>query len=403
MKVRLREQKAITLVALIITIVVLLTLAVVAIGAVNDSGIIAHAQNVATDYNRSKVDEESTISGYDTLIEESIGRGSGLGKATVGKIVEKNSTINGKAYSSTNPVIPKGFMAINVTIEGHESNWDAESGPEVTEGLVISDGTSEFVWIPVSNIDDFARLQDGSETNYQGVLYDFSGTTATEKTSYGVGTTGHREPDNLSDSTSNMPIWTESLYQESFNKMVASVSKYGGFYVGRYETSLNGSVAQSKSGETPMGSVNWYRAYENSLTYSNNNTNLGVTSEMIWGCQWDAMLKFILTGNESDHVTVSTNVSHNLTRAYSTGGIDYTGSVTYNDIASNIYDLEGNVFEWNQMASSTMRAFSGGAWGTNGTVKPGIEIMLDPASTNYKFIGATYYCGLGSRLALYIV
>ena len=71
----LKTQKGITLVALIITIVVLLILAIVSIGAVKDSGIIAHAQNAATDYNAKQKEEEGLLSQYETLLDEQMGIG----------------------------------------------------------------------------------------------------------------------------------------------------------------------------------------------------------------------------------------------------------------------------------------------------------------------------------------
>ncbi len=71
------------------------------------------------------------------------------------------------------------------------------------------------------------------------------------------------------------------MYQECFDKMAKSVAKNKGFYVGRYETSLNGNTVQSKVGQTPMNNIDWWKMYENSKTYSKSNTSLGVTSEMI--------------------------------------------------------------------------------------------------------------------------
>jgi len=182
--------------------------------------------------------------------------------------------------------------------------------------------------------------------------------------------------------------------------MVESVAKYKGFYVGRYETSLNGSVAQSKSGVTPMKSVNWWVMYENSKAYSTSNSSLGVVSEMIWGCQWDAMLKLILTGPDASHVTESTNVGHTssefTSKPYYTGGTNYstvyTGSTAYNDIASNIYDLEGNVKEWTQEAINTYyRVFRGGNYASSSF--PSNRNGDSPTNT---------FSSRGSRLALYV-
>ena len=47
---RMKNNKGITLIALIITIVVLLILAAVAIGAANESDIVAYAKNAADGY-----------------------------------------------------------------------------------------------------------------------------------------------------------------------------------------------------------------------------------------------------------------------------------------------------------------------------------------------------------------
>ena len=66
----MKGQNGITLVALIITIVVLLILAIVSIGAVQDSGIITHAQNAATGYNDEKGKEENTIKVSENILDQ---------------------------------------------------------------------------------------------------------------------------------------------------------------------------------------------------------------------------------------------------------------------------------------------------------------------------------------------
>ena len=177
-------EKGITLIALIITIVVLLIIAGVAIGTLQESNIIGHAKDAVSSYEEAKGKEENEITDMEALLDEYV---SGVKKeedkeessgdivtppqtempiAAVGTKVEQNSTIDGKEYSSTNPVIPAGFTAINVT----GASWEAESGPEVDNGLVIRDELgNEFVWVPV--------------------------TTPLNADGYGVGTTGRREPD----------------------------------------------------------------------------------------------------------------------------------------------------------------------------------------------------------------
>lgn len=58
---RRKGEKGITLVALIITIIVLLILAVVAIRAVQGDGIISHAKNAQTGYEKAQAEEEKRL------------------------------------------------------------------------------------------------------------------------------------------------------------------------------------------------------------------------------------------------------------------------------------------------------------------------------------------------------
>jgi len=71
-----REQKAITLVALIITIVVLLILALVTINAVRGDGIIGKAQHAKEEYQKKSDEEQSTLEGYLAYLEKNAPGGS---------------------------------------------------------------------------------------------------------------------------------------------------------------------------------------------------------------------------------------------------------------------------------------------------------------------------------------
>jgi len=320
----------------------------------------------------------------------------------------------------------------------------------VNEGIVIEDANqNQFVWIPVKDINDMVMCQEhgarvtldtetlkcptcGNDTKLAGKLYatetgeKFNGALIGQNY---VEDSGLREPANLSDaeggdneSRFSTITWTSTLYQESFDKMVESVAKHGGFYVGRYETSLKDGIVQSKVGQTPMNNINWYKMYENSLTYSTSNSNLGIVSEMIWGCQWDAMLQFILDGKNASHVKANTNVGHAgykydedlgyyiwwtfLNKPYKTRGTDYTEAYygnskfpnsleKYNDKASNIYDLEGNVHEYTQEAyDNNVRICRGGSCAIKSSPSyRGLSNNI-PTTTDEDY---------GSRLSLYIV
>ena len=409
-----KTERAITLVALIITIVVLLVLATVAINSVVNDGIISHAGNATNKYNESVANEQNMLGEYLNYLNPSNGGGSGLGDATVGTKVTSLSTINGQAYNENNPVIPAGFIAINTTA----SSWDgADLAAEVKKGLVITDSVdgngvsngNEFVWIPVPTLDAFARLKDGSTENYRGVLYNFKTDGTVTERGWTSTEIYYIEPANLTDSTNGYDDnagrfttgikdeWDENYYQEAFNKMVESVTKYKGFYVGRYEMSINStsgkaeSVAGATSATASADSANmWWGLYEKATTYSQS----GVISEMIWGCQYDAMMKWMKSNNIDVTSTTPTDTNRNVVASKNTTRV--TGSVDSNDILNNIYDILGNSNEWTQEANGTFYRITRGGYFT-----PYVD--YNPSTRNDGGRKPTENHGnFGSRLSLYV-
>lgn len=121
-----------------------------------------------------------------------------------------------------------------------------------------------------------------------------------------------------------------------------------GFYIGRFETSLDeNNNAQSKKMKTAMNSLTWFQMYEYQKLYSNDNPNLGVESEMLWGSQWMQMLIFI--NNKIDKQGNVFYISQSGGRA-----LDDINALTGNnikDIVQNIYDIEGGRLELTQNAN----------------------------------------------------
>ena len=309
---------------------------------------------------------------------------------------------NIKEVRQGNIPIPQGYNYIKGDKIGGAVITDAATGVEKTG--------NEFVWVPVDTLSNMAVVTSGTDANgninYRGVLYNW-GADATGNTAYdwSADSTNYREPANLSssyDSTSKNSSWTSTLYQEEYNKMVKSVSEYGGFYIGRYEMSINATSknAESKSGATSATSKDsdtnqWYGLYNKAKTYAQeSNEDKKVVSSMIWGSQYDAMLKW-MKGNGID-VTSTTPTdlsigatSRNTTRV--TGGANSGQSVS-KDKLSNIYDILGNSYEWTQEAGTTSyRVYRGGS--CDNSLAPSYRNHSNPTGTN-SFIG--------SRLTLYI-
>ena len=154
----------------------------------------------------------------------------------------------------------------------------------------------------------------------------------------------------------------DMLYKEleiEYKNTMKSIEKYGGFYIGRYET---GGLSQ----ETPVvrrmnediGSQTWYTMYNRMKNIS---TNQNIQTSMIWGSLWDETLQWLIDTGEKTQAEISTdsiswgNYSNSTFQYYNNNGELVntksgskkipTGSAEYTK-ANNIYDLAGNVYDW---------------------------------------------------------
>ena len=373
-----KSKKGITLVALVVTIVVLLILAGVTITALlGDDGIIKKAQNAADSTNTAVQNE---LSGMNSLTDKmnSVLNGIGGGGENIDPETGWNLDKVTKVESEDNIVVPVpiGYTASSATGENSVNDGFViyEETEPVNDSNVATAKTSrnQFVWIPVDDISQIANQTSGVDANgrqnYQGKLYSFSTSGATEKSSYGQGTTSSREPDIVTDydgrdATDDSSYFISAIgnisgtefktqLQEEFNEMIESVETYGGFYIGRYET---GNLASNTSTEpvvqkenNSISNVNWYYMYQNSKKVGANNN---VASTMIWGCMWDRALIWLTETGEKTYSDLMNSSSWGNYR-------DSTGAATTDSgnrqptgtneawKANNIYDLAGNVYDW---------------------------------------------------------
>ena len=426
-----KQNKGITLVALVITIIIIIILATITMNmAFGDNGLIKQAQKAKDMAANSVIAEQE---GMNSLMGE------------FANVMAEDSEIT---PPDPGPTLPEGWDGNKVTAEessdgvtvpvpkGYTAS-DATGETSVNEGFVIYEGTEEvndgnvdtakttrnqFVWIPVPDISQIANQTSGTDgnnrQNYQGKLYDFSSSGATEKTSYGQGTTSYREPDVVtgSDGTSydNDRQYVKTILglansdalktqlQEEFNEMIASVDTYGGFYIGRYETGNLKSNTSAKpvvvKGNKDIRDVNWYYMYQNSKKVAANNN---VVSTMIWGSMWDRALIWLTeTGEKTyEEITNSTtwgNYSDSTGAAATNSGSRQPTGTNEAWKANNIYDLAGNVAEWTIEAGLTRyRVNRGGSYSGSGSYGPSSIRDLGSYPSN---AGG----GDGARLAFYV-
>ena len=410
----------ITLVALVVTIVILLILAGVSLNLViGNEGILTRSKEAANKYGKQTENEQQGLNNVETWLGEQFGDGTGSGegkgviKVPVNTKATKNGTINGQEPNINNPIIPKGYTPINA---GNATWGDGTSSPapsSIDNGLVIKDdNNNEWVWIPV----EASVLSGMYATSNEGIALsgDVGVTTKMYTKTTTIGRTGDtvtlprstpnttevREPDLVTDYDKdeayyktilgvNTPKTMAEAFTSDYANMIASIQKYGGFYIGRYELSNEGV----QKGKATLTSTNWYNLYKKCTTL---NASDKVKSKMIWGIQWDLVCDFISKKGEQKSITNSSawgNYSDSTDPAnkgnYEKSKKKDTGS-NEEWKANNIYDIAGNCYEWTQEAVSTFRrAIRGGFYNISGSVIPasylGYSGPISSSSGNLRF------------------
>ena len=271
------------------------------------------------------------------------------------------------------------------------ATYDTTNPTTVDTGVVITIRGSEFVWVPVDDVvldtsktanlpissekgtssgKTYTPMAVQDESNYKGLLYSYSGKNgylmygSNSSTKYQGNDTDYREPAVVSydsqESYKNYNITKDGL-QGQYNSMIASVLKYKGFYVARYEAGLDNTTkkvvfknAKTTSGVTTMSAssssaIMWYGLYQKMASFTE--TDDKFVSSIIWGSQYDAMMNWM--AKTGKNVGTADDTKRNTTTI--TGGGDKT------DIINNIYDLYGCHLEWTLEANNTnYRAYRGG-------------------------------------------
>ena len=311
------------------------------------------------------------------------------GKIDVGEKALKNSTIDGNVGTYNNPIIPKGFKAVNVGT----ATWGTANGYQ--NGLVIEDATgdsitngSQFVWVPVEDIAKFVRKD---WQNWSGVTTE--------------------EPSAPSSSYKE----NETTYE--YTQMKNSVTTYGGFYVARYEAGITDTSKKSTQdgtikpvsrntnvwncipwgGTTTAEAIDGYQGNDKANgavkvarsmypdtekiteyalpAIATNNT--GAKSTLIYGVQWDSIMRWMKEIENSSATKTSPQNKYILDSA---GKGNYQDSDSTNNPAAtgtnnyavkNIFDMAGNVWEWTMEAYLTInRVYRGGNYNISGSNNP---------------------------------
>ena len=411
----MKKENGITLVALVVTIVVLIIIAGVTLSlTIDNGGIMKRAKTAVNDYASQDTKEEKHFNDLADWVDKN-GRENEYIKVPVNTKAEENGTINGKKPGTNNPVIPGGYTPI----DAGDAKWgNGSSTPtqnSVDHGLVIKDDAgNEWVWIPVEE----SVFSGMYETSNDGIALsgDVGVTTKMYTKSITIGKTGDTKT--LSRSTPNTTSYREPDLAPSYDKkesyyktilgfdtpeamaetfttdyanMIASIEKYGGFYIGRYELSNEGVQKRKKTRTDSY----WCWLYKPCTEL---NASDKVESKMIWGIQWDLACDFISKKGEQKSITDSkawgnypdstgnAAVMDGETKKY--GSKQVTGYSEYWK-ANNIYDLAGNCWEFTQEAYNTdSRSCRGGNFAFAGSYQA--AAACNNSTSNNAYSGRRY-------------
>ena len=425
---KIKTNKGITLIALVITIIVLLILAGVTIAMITgENGILTKANNsknetakatakekvqtevmasYGTDgkidldqlnknlqnisgikYNGIAISDSNkieslpatvTVDGYNVTIEENgtttaSGTDTPVTPPTGGTITitdakkdeMKNKTENSNLTVTDGTVtIPAGFKVAE------------DSGTTIDEGIVIEDSKqNQFVWVPVSQ-ENFASEFVRREGYYEGKLDSM------------ISDCGEADATGTNDKVTE----TATTQREAKN-MYKSVKANGGFYIGRYEAGkdTNGKVVVQKNANV-YNNVYWSStkamqesetattggAVELSRNFAKENNYKTVQSTLIYGVQWDAVMNWMKDiENSSATSTDKKYIIDSIGMGWYDGvsgnsehktGIDLNGGKNQ---VKKVYDLAGNLWEWTmESCYADGRVRRGGFYYRTGSYNP---------------------------------
>ena len=374
---RTKQQKekfnqGITLVALVVTIVVLLILAGVSLNLVlGENGIISKAREASTKTVQAQQNSEIEMN----LLEQELA----------------NATKEPDPAEGVK--MPTGFYYV---------------GGTKTSGIVISDNVNDkdkyknkavvgtdllgnqYVWIPCTTDSTSSKLQyartewgveeDGDDNSRaikdELTLTDASVTYSDADTANGI----------------NADVSKEIVAQIKAEK--TSVAKYGGYYIGRYEVGKNGDTAVVKYNQTPYASITWSTAYGLAKKII---TNSEATSYLCSSYAWDTAVNFIQNNSTAKNYATSIegfngnwnpqavkDPSGNVIKPAGTSQQLNTGLTTQ---FCNIFDMGGNEAEFttelNPGTSETV--VLRGGYNGNSPAGNRWDIVSGNASVNYGF------------------
>ena len=360
------NQTGITLIALVVTIVVLLILAGVSLNAIfSENGIIKRAQDAQNKMDQATQNDLDSINELtnwlDNQVNGTTGGGTTGGDANpsttpkistlVGAVVDKNTKAE-DAYGNK-ITIPKGFKVVaHGTVAGSATyTYSGDNIPAVQDGIVIENGTdgNQFVWVPVGTI----KNKNNTTNTITLGRYEFDSNTGALKSNTPVQVASVENCTNavkISDGYQELSVFragntaTDSTAQNAtarnLKEFISTTLSNGGYYIARFEASGTASKITSKYNQKVLVDItqpNAAKLAREMYGEAKENNKLVYASDLVNSYAWDTAIVFIQT--YSVKTDYASHNESNTTKAFTATGKN-------NDKYCNIFDMSGNASEW---------------------------------------------------------
>ena len=347
------NQTGITLIALVVTIIVLLILAGVTINAVfSDSGIIKKAQDAQNKANESIQKDMEQINALENWLNENMGESNNDKEVNISTLVGKGAvTKNTKAVDTygNKITIPRGFKVLAHGTEAGSATYtySGDTIPAVQDGVVIENGTdrNQFVWVPVGTI---KNKDNTTNTITLGRYSSFTATNGVYTPVQVASVENYTQAVKISNKYQELSTFRDGSKSDGSENATARDLKTfiemslanGGYYIARYEASGDSSKIYSKYDQTVLTDIP--QPIAASLAREmygevKENNELIYASDLVNSYAWDTAIIFIQT--YSTETDASSYASKNKSTSKANTG-------TNNDKYCNIWDMSGNACEW---------------------------------------------------------
>ena len=360
------NQTGITLIALVVTIVVLLILAGVSINAIfSENGIIKRAQDAQNKMDQATQNDLDSINELNNWIDGKINGTTGGGttggdanpsttpkiSTLVGTVVDKNTKAE-DAYGNK-ITIPKGFKVVaHGTVAGSATyTYSGDNIPAVQDGIVIENGTdgNQFVWVPVGTI----KNKNNTTNTITLGRYEFDSNTGALKSNTPAQVASVKNCTQevvISNSCKELSVFragntaTDSTAQNAtarnLKEFISTTLSNGGYYIARFEASGTASKITSKYNQKVLVDItqpNAAKLAREMYEEVKENNKLVYASDLVNSYAWDTAIVFIQT--YSVKTDYASHNESNTTKAFTATGKN-------NDKYCNIFDMSGNASEW---------------------------------------------------------